>query len=130
MRNLSVTCPFPLQINNELHTNKRRKHSHSVRFSEKNQEHIFESDIASTVPSENAHQVSEFHPNKFKKLTYKAHRDKDSSMKAEAGSSDKGLAKPEDLKVAADLVVKYLTPAFKEGRIASKVSTTYVMVCV
>ena len=124
---LHITCilqcdiSISLQASSENHIKKKRKHNHSVRFSKRNQEHFFESDDIATLPTENAHQVSELHPNKLEKLKHKAENDEDSCVKSEASSSGKGAAKPE--RVAADLVVKYLTPAFKEGRIASKVST-------
>lgn len=79
--------------------------------------------------ADTSHQKSEFHPKKLKRIKDRKDTGETDNQKTEVANSenDRSVSKTEDLKIAADLVVKYLTPAFKEGRIASKVSLPHVV---
>ena len=91
-----------------------------MRFSEENEERFFKTDEPRTETIELSHYKSERHPNKLRN-TESSDIEYDLKI-SKSSSSNMCKARPEDLKIAADMVVKYLTPAFKEGRIASKVS--------
>ena len=111
---------------------KKRKHNHSVRFSEENEERFFKTDDTRTETSELSHHKSERHPNKLRNTESIGIEHYLKISKSSSSDMCKAVGRPEDLKIAADMVVKYLTPAFKEGRIASKVrliSSCFVFVC-
>ncbi len=92
-------------------------------------------DTSSLPPAKikHKHRAKELHPKELSKGDKpKDHSSNGEKHKETASSSasvvsqsnatrDTVTKNPTELKHAADLVVKYLTPAFKEGRIASKV---------
>ena len=93
-----------------------------MRFSEENEEHFIKIDDNITEATEVCHHKSERHPNRLRKTESSDNEYDLKRSKTNSSNMSKAVGKPEDLKIAADMVVKYLTPAFKEGRIASKVS--------
>ena len=101
-----------------------------MRFSEENEERFIKADDDRTETTEVSHHKSERHPNKLRKTESSANEYDLKKSKASSSNMCKVVGKPEDLKIAADMVVKYLTPAFKEGRIASKVSARRISSCV
>ena len=101
-----------------------------MRFSEENEERFIKTDDNITETTEVSHHKSERHPNKLRKTESSDNEYDLKRSKASSSNMRKAVGKPEDLKIAADMVVKYLTPAFKEGRIASKVSVREFSSCV
>ena len=101
-----------------------------MRFSEENEERFIKTDDNITETTEVSHHKSERHPNKPRKTESSDNEYDLKRSRASSSNMHKAVGKPEDLKIAADMVVKYLTPAFKEGRIASKVSVREISSCV
>ncbi len=92
-------------------------------FSEETQEHYLsrDEDSAGAAGDSPNHQVSEYHPRKIAKMKRKSKKRKKKSSNSSSEREEK-RSKAENFKVTSGLVVKYLTPALHEGRIASKVS--------
>ncbi len=76
-------------------------------------------DTSSLPPAsiKHKHRSKELHP----KEIAKAEKSKETASADIGAASNCKTKNSAELKHAADMVVKYLTPAFKEGRIASKV---------
>ena len=117
--------PVRVCLQKRVDRKRKSKQGLSVSFSDDNKEHYYkrEQGFSSDLSKETPHQISEFHPSKLETLKTVSKTNAQEESKSDADCSVKDtVTKPGEMKVAADLVVKYLTPAFKEGRISSKVS--------
>ncbi len=116
---------------------KKAKTNQSVTFIDTSPKpYLYSPQDTSSLPpakTKHKHRAKEFHPKELSKADKTNGHSKNEAKHKETASNCASVASKSntscdavtknstELKNAADLVVKYLTPAFKEGRIASKV---------